>query len=54
MSSKKTIETGASQRIIDGSIKLKSGVEIQSFEESGLRFEDGTRLDADVVIFATG
>lgn len=51
---KGTVDFGASQRIIDGSIKVKSGVKIQSFDESGILFEDGTRLDADVVIFATG
>jgi NAD(P)H-nitrite reductase large subunit len=35
-------------------IKVKSGAQIVSFEESGVRFDDGTALEADVVVFATG
>ncbi|PPQ75216.1 hypothetical protein CVT24_010175 [Panaeolus cyanescens] len=48
------LDTGASQLIIDGKIKLKATSDIQAFTESGITFEDGTHLDADVVIFATG
>ena len=49
-----TIDVGASQLIIDGKIKLKSGSYITGFTEDSILFEDGTRIPADVVIFATG
>ncbi|KAG1767385.1 hypothetical protein EDD22DRAFT_978153 [Suillus occidentalis] len=48
------IDTGASKSIIDGDIKIKSGSAIESFTENGLRFADGTELQADVIVFATG
>lgn len=47
-------DVGACQMIIDGSIKLKSGTHIERFTEKGLKFEDGSELEADVVLFATG
>ncbi|PPQ75988.1 hypothetical protein CVT24_006553 [Panaeolus cyanescens] len=47
-------DTGASQLIIDGKIKLKSTSEISSFSPTGIIFEDGSTLEADVVVFATG
>jgi hypothetical protein len=40
--------------IIDGKIKLKSDGPISRFTQTGLLFEDGSTLDADVVVFATG
>jgi cation diffusion facilitator CzcD-associated flavoprotein CzcO len=48
------IDVGASQLIIDGKIKVKQGQEIARVLEHGLEFEDGTKLDADEIIFATG
>ncbi|KAG7099769.1 hypothetical protein E1B28_001581 [Marasmius oreades] len=48
------LDTGASQMIIDGKIKLKSDSKLERFTETGLRFEDGSELPADVVLFATG
>jgi len=48
------IDVGASALIIDGKIKVKAGVPITHFTETGLAFEDGTTLDADLVVFATG
>jgi putative flavoprotein involved in K+ transport len=48
------IDVGCSQLIIDNEIKVKSGVDIERLTERGLRFVDGTELDADVVIQATG
>lgn len=48
------IDFGASQKIIDGQIKLKSDGNIVRFTSTGLLFEDGSTLGADVVIFATG
>lgn len=40
--------------IVDGKIKLKADSTLQRFTENGLKFEDGSKLDADVVVFATG
>jgi hypothetical protein len=40
--------------IIDGKIKLKNDAQISRFTEKGLEFEDGSTLDADAVVFATG
>ena len=48
------LDIGRSQYIVDGKIKLKSGTEIKEFTEGGLTFEDGTQLQADVVLFCTG
>jgi putative flavoprotein involved in K+ transport len=48
------IDVGCSQLIIDGEIKVKSGVDIERLTEGGIRFVDGTEIDADVVIQATG
>ena len=44
---------GCSGLIVDGKIKVKpSGVE--RFTETGLQFTDGSTLDADIVVLATG
>ncbi|KAJ6467908.1 hypothetical protein C8R45DRAFT_1171515 [Mycena sanguinolenta] len=48
------IDFGASQMIIDGKIKLKNDSQIAAFTDSGLKFENGSELAADVVVFATG
>ncbi|KIK79465.1 hypothetical protein PAXRUDRAFT_161238 [Paxillus rubicundulus Ve08.2h10] len=48
------MDTGASQHIIDGGIKIKSGSPIERFTETGLKFADGSELEADIVVFATG
>ncbi|KAG1740407.1 uncharacterized protein EDB91DRAFT_1053093, partial [Suillus paluster] len=48
------INTGASDKIIDGSIKLKSGCSVGHFTTHGLALDDGTEFQADVVILATG
>jgi len=47
-------DVGASQMIIDGRIKLKNDSLIERFTKTGIRFEDGSELKCDVVIFATG
>lgn len=47
-------DVGASRKIIDGSIKLKSDGRISRFIRTGLLFEDGSKLDADVIMLATG
>ena len=54
MSSQSLSDVGASQLIAEGKIKLKNDSQIEEFTETGLLFEDGSQLLADVVIFATG
>jgi NAD(P)H-nitrite reductase large subunit len=49
-----TSDVGGSQYIIDGKIKLKNDSQIQGFTPDGLKFEDGSELEADVVLFSTG
>ncbi|NNF80136.1 MAG: hypothetical protein HKN05_19105 [Rhizobiales bacterium] len=48
------INVGASELICDGEITLKSGVEVSQLTEDGLQMADGTRLTADVIVYATG
>ncbi|KAM5342171.1 hypothetical protein ACJ41O_015202 [Fusarium nematophilum] len=48
------IDVGASKLIADGKIKVKHGQEIDEVLPHGLRFADGTELEADEVVFATG
>ena len=47
------IETGASQMIIDGRIKLRNA-EVQSLGARTVTLSDNTELPADLVVFATG
>ena len=48
------IDVGACQMIIDGTIKLVSGVDIDRLDETGVLLDDGQHLDADLVVYATG
>ena len=48
------IDVGASQLIIDGKIKLKSGHGVSHLTETGVVLTDGTELPADAVVYATG
>ncbi|KAI0055332.1 FAD/NAD(P)-binding domain-containing protein [Artomyces pyxidatus] len=48
------LDVGASQLIIDGKIKLKNDSQITRFTRTGLEFDNGSTLDADAVVFATG
>ena len=48
------IDVGASQLIIDGKIKLKSGVNIDHINEDSVTLTDGTELPADLIVYATG
>ena len=48
------LDVGGSQYIIDGKIKLKNDSQIQGFTTNGLKFEDGSELEADVIVFCTG
>ncbi|MBB95218.1 MAG: FAD-dependent oxidoreductase [Rhodobacteraceae bacterium] len=47
------IDVGASQLIIDGEIKLVKG-QLERFDETSVVLADGTHLDADLVVMATG
>lgn len=47
------IDIGASQLIIDGEIKLKRG-QVERVVEDGVILDDGTKLEADVIVYATG
>ena len=40
--------------IIDGSIKLKSGVDVKEIKEHSVLLSDGTELPADLIVYATG
>jgi len=48
------VDVGASRKISDGLIKVKSGSLPVTYVEDGLEFEGGDKLPADVVVFATG
>ncbi|MGZ2257687.1 NAD(P)/FAD-dependent oxidoreductase [Roseobacter sp. A03A-229] len=47
------IDVGASQLIIDGKIKLKAG-QVTEVVEDGVILDDGSKLEADVIVYATG
>ncbi|KAL3490244.1 hypothetical protein BJX62DRAFT_142441 [Aspergillus germanicus] len=49
-----TIEVGAGRLIVEGKVKVKQGQEIAEITTTGLRFDDGSELQADEIIFATG
>ncbi len=48
------VDVGCSQLIIDGAIKVKSGVAIERLTPTGIRFADGSEIAADVIIQSTG
>jgi putative flavoprotein involved in K+ transport len=48
------IDVGASDLVIDGSIKLVSGRQVERLSETGVVLDDGTELPADLVVYATG
>ena len=50
------IDVGAVQLLVDGKVKLRSGkgLEIKRFSKNGVELNDGTKLDADLVVLATG
>lgn len=50
------IDVGASQLIADGTIKLKSGagLGVEHIEADAVVLNDGTRLPADLIVYATG
>jgi cation diffusion facilitator CzcD-associated flavoprotein CzcO len=48
------IDVGCSQLIVDGKIKVKQSRGIAKFDPDGLVLADGSKLQADVVVLATG
>ena len=48
------IDVGASELIISGAIKLRSGVGIERIQEQSVVLTDGSELPADLIIYATG
>jgi cation diffusion facilitator CzcD-associated flavoprotein CzcO len=48
------IDVGGSQLIVDGKIKVKQGQEISEVLPHGMKFADGSELQADQIVFATG
>ena len=48
------IDVGASELVANGSIKLKSGVNIERINARSVMLSDGTELPADLLVYATG
>jgi cation diffusion facilitator CzcD-associated flavoprotein CzcO len=48
------INVGASELIIEGKIKLKAGVQIERLTRRAVIFSDGSKLETDVLVLATG
>lgn len=48
------IDVGASQLVADRRIHLKQGVEIREIRGNSVTFTDGTDIDVDLIVFATG
>ena len=48
------IDVGASELVANGSIKLRSGVNIERISPKSVTLSDGSELPADVIVYATG
>ncbi|CDX27299.1 conserved hypothetical protein [Mesorhizobium sp. ORS 3359] len=48
------IDVGACELILNGEIKVKSGVGIKSLTLNGILFEDGSELEVDAIVCCTG
>ena len=48
------IDVGASELVANGSIKLRSGVDVARLEPHSVVLSDGTELEADLLVYATG
>ena len=48
------IDVGASELVANGSVKLKSGVDIARINPQSVTLSDGTELPADLIVYATG
>ncbi len=48
------IDVGASELVANGSIRLKSGVNVERINPKSVTLSDGTELEADLLVYATG
>jgi len=48
------IDVGASELVANGSVHLKSGVNITKIKPKSVVLTDGTELEADLIVYATG
>ncbi|KLU23845.1 FAD-dependent oxidoreductase [Caballeronia mineralivorans PML1(12)] len=48
------IDVGASELVADGKIKLKSDVDVVELKEHSVVLSDGSELEADLIVYATG
>lgn len=48
------LDVGISQKVCDGLIKVKSDAAPVEYTKTGLRFDDSSELEADVIVFGTG
>jgi putative flavoprotein involved in K+ transport len=48
------IDVGATELLVAGLVKLRSGVTIQYIEGRVMMLSDGTKIEADLIVFATG
>ena len=48
------IDVGASELVANGSIKLKSRVNVERINPTSITFSDGSELPADLIVYATG
>lgn len=48
------IDVGASELVANGSVKLRSGVTIQKIKPKSVVLSDGSELEADLIVYATG
>jgi putative flavoprotein involved in K+ transport len=48
------VDVGASDMVADGRIKVRSGVSIERIVEDGMILSDGSHVQADRIIYATG
>lgn len=48
------IDVGATRLVIEGEIKLKSGVQVEEVKERSVVLSDGSEVEADLIVYATG
>jgi putative flavoprotein involved in K+ transport len=48
------IDVGASELVANGSIKLRSGVAVTQIKQHSVVLDDGSELQADLIVYATG
>ena len=48
------IDVGASELVANGSIALRSGVQVKEIRERSVVLDDGSELPADLIVYATG